>query len=367
MKVYAWLIDLIPLSEKLPHGDDFRVGPKSDQRPWDITLFYWMLRNFRPFLWLKALLIQMEYKLKKVFDFCFDFFSRKWISHDQFFTCSDTALHDNGAAWHTLYHQSYTLQTPKCSANEVHRAAIGAPEMKHGLWERHLAKWARIEADSNVLWKSTYQLGYPVRPKIGSGDAAAGREQAEERKYLASQWRTQEGHLVIGNPHAEAQKEMDPSVNGRHEKVTNASDRTSAGATGIGRREKYNPTNRWLWMRLKNMKKWKSVSVFHGNVTYQIRKGLFIFVSFTKITGFFLTKRFLSCKSQHNCEHRRVLVNRRGVVVTRFIHADLLWRYAVGWSIPYNFTLGKRLFPSVTSQLLASLVLGRKIGILSRN
>ena len=29
MEVYAWLIDWFnPPSEKLPHGDDFRVGPK---------------------------------------------------------------------------------------------------------------------------------------------------------------------------------------------------------------------------------------------------------------------------------------------------------------------------------------------------
>ena len=30
MEVYAWLIDLIHRRKKLPHGDDFRMGPKSD-------------------------------------------------------------------------------------------------------------------------------------------------------------------------------------------------------------------------------------------------------------------------------------------------------------------------------------------------
>ena len=39
MKVYAWLIDLIQISEKLPHGDDFRVGPKSDSTQRDNTVF----------------------------------------------------------------------------------------------------------------------------------------------------------------------------------------------------------------------------------------------------------------------------------------------------------------------------------------
>ena len=39
MEVYAWLIDwLNPLSEKLPHGDDFRVDPKSDRTPRDKTI-----------------------------------------------------------------------------------------------------------------------------------------------------------------------------------------------------------------------------------------------------------------------------------------------------------------------------------------
>ena len=39
MKVYAWLIDWFnPPSEKLPHGDDFRVGPKSDRTPRDKTV-----------------------------------------------------------------------------------------------------------------------------------------------------------------------------------------------------------------------------------------------------------------------------------------------------------------------------------------
>ena len=39
MKVYAWLIDWFnPPLEKLPHGDDFRVGPKSDRTPWDHTV-----------------------------------------------------------------------------------------------------------------------------------------------------------------------------------------------------------------------------------------------------------------------------------------------------------------------------------------
>ena len=39
IKVYAWLIDwLNPPSEKLPHGDDFRVGPKSERTPRDNTV-----------------------------------------------------------------------------------------------------------------------------------------------------------------------------------------------------------------------------------------------------------------------------------------------------------------------------------------
>ena len=41
-KVYNDSVRLIdwfnPLSEKLPHGDDFRVGPKSDRAPRDNTV-----------------------------------------------------------------------------------------------------------------------------------------------------------------------------------------------------------------------------------------------------------------------------------------------------------------------------------------
>ena len=39
MNVYAWLIDLIHRRKKLPHGDNFRMGPKSDRTPRDKTVF----------------------------------------------------------------------------------------------------------------------------------------------------------------------------------------------------------------------------------------------------------------------------------------------------------------------------------------
>ena len=36
-----------PPSEKLPHGDDFRVGPKSDRTPHDKTVLYCTINSFR--------------------------------------------------------------------------------------------------------------------------------------------------------------------------------------------------------------------------------------------------------------------------------------------------------------------------------
>ncbi|OQV20171.1 hypothetical protein BV898_05729 [Hypsibius exemplaris] len=151
---------------------------------------------------------------------------------DVYHPAEGTTLHDQGAAWHSLYHQSYTLRNPKGAAGSIQLAAVGAPEVKYGLWEKHLSKWAKMEADSNIMWKSTYQtikMGYPVRVVDKSVPP-------DERRFLYSQWRTQEGNVVIGNPHAEAQKEMDSSVSSRHERP--------AAATATTAKEKYRHGNR---------------------------------------------------------------------------------------------------------------------------
>ncbi|XP_055329367.1 uncharacterized protein LOC129582022 [Paramacrobiotus metropolitanus] len=101
-----------------------------------------------------------------------------------------TPANDQGAAKHTLYHQTYTLRNPRITGSQVHISAVGVPEMQYGLGAKLTKKWAKQREDAmDLTWKSTYQATYPADQLI-----------PVERKYLNSRWRTQEGCIVIGNP-----------------------------------------------------------------------------------------------------------------------------------------------------------------------
>ena len=65
-------------------------------------------------------------------------------SDDVYHPMKGTPLHDQGAAWHSLYHQSYTLKNPKSTPSAVLISSIGAPEINWGLWDKHVKKWVSL-------------------------------------------------------------------------------------------------------------------------------------------------------------------------------------------------------------------------------
>ena len=78
------------------------------------------------------------------------------------------------------------------SASQFEVAVRGQPEVRHGLWDRKLAKWSKLEAEEKIEWRSSYQRYYT--PKDLPPDNA-------ERKFVPSNWRRKEGYHIIGNPH----------------------------------------------------------------------------------------------------------------------------------------------------------------------